>query len=627
MSRLSWRDTASPNFGSSVSDVVRANKLLQDSIGGISTGLGNFSAANKASQAEALTKQQEAAQGQLLAGVLQRAGEGRSTQDWIQQAGSEYAANPSMYNPADIEGILKHLNTAATDNTNLVNLAETERKNAQNAGWDDAAKQYQGIQAEALLRQQAGDVAGAEQLQRDSYSLLADLKLGDQRDVIGGSDTTRGNREGYDTNLNSRRIANEGNTRGWISTNEASQRHSNDQTDRNEKRLAEELAARAIHGGFNQDSQTGLLFGTARDNDVTSRITQKALEIAAASTQPMGWQAGGGNAQAGGQGGATGGINPSTGQAYTSGEEIYGQTTSDDVGVRQWQNELQAKQANWDALGKDDKPIAEVVKEMTGPDGALNKMEAGKLIQLYHHYKEQNGGVLSTGQFKDAMYRSVDAEPKFLKREMFNPYHIDAEGGMGWFPDSTRVDGKKVNQILADTTGDSAMGAREQNVKLESYVKDIKTAKSKYETAQKNKADAERQRDVMGVPVPEYVENAFIAATEEYGLVSQRARELGGSLQKDALDGSAPLTTASANKKKVEERKASNQKAAIERRKTMLDNAETKIQKIRHDLSSAKKRLADTPRGKFSLRSAIRQDIRRMERELPEAITAKESLQ
>lgn len=223
MSRLSWRDTASPNFGSSVSDVVRANKLLQDSIGGISTGLGNFSAANKAAQVDAAARAKAEASGLIAAEYLRSAGDADGTQQITQGLADHFAANPSQFGMSDAKAFIDQYGTSIDQNTSRVGLDKNIYDNNRSQGFDRANDAYVNNAAEILRRQQVGDVAGANRLQQESMDLVGNLNLKDLPAIFAAGSAERNS---FSTNQSTR----DSNARGWNEDGRSAKRFDNEQT-------------------------------------------------------------------------------------------------------------------------------------------------------------------------------------------------------------------------------------------------------------------------------------------------------------------------------------------------------------------------------------------------------------
>lgn len=635
MSRLSWRDTASPNFGNGVSDVIRANQLLQDSIGGISSGLGAFAANNKTLEAEALAKQQEAAQGQLIAGVLQNAGKGRGTQDLLQNAGAQFAANPGMYNAKNLESVLKHLGTAATDDTTLTNLDQTNYKNDRGKGFDAADDAYAPVEARVLALRQAGKNAEAEQLQAENIDLVAALKADRRTGTISAGSAERNSEQSNVNAINSNRIASEGNTRSWISSNQNTQTFKDGQTDRNEGRYADEILGQVTQSFADPADQVAALVSLRESGDVPAALIQKAINKISGTSQLTD-----GFAPAGGQAGARGVGKQGAGSGETSVDSLNddGDNLSEEVlrdtGVGADQRTAILNTQRFEQAGKSQELEIDVINRMRGEGGVMEGSTAGEVRQYIQEMRKKAGGAITPAQAEiiasentkeytgwDRFWQHTPVGT--LSNALFSDnIGVGERGLFGYTPAKTYLDADGMEQGLDKYLGTEGKDTKRTQATIKNQQAEIKAAQKQKDEALQKLEKQKAFAAISGFDVPEKYTQSFEEASENLinvtkGIVTTNT---GDSLaKKPGVDGN--LKTPYALWQEGEKEIQAKEVADKDRSNKEINRAWTEEKKQKSELTRLKKLLKSTNPKDGAKRSSIMRSIERVEEVLlPEAI-------
>lgn len=633
MSRLSWRDTASPNFGNGVSDVIRANQLLQDSIGGVSSSLGAFATNKKTLEAEALAKQQEAAQGQLLAGVLQQAGEGRGTQELLKNAGAQFAANPAMYNAKNLESVLKHLGTAAQDDTTLTNLDQTNYTNDRSRGFDSAEDAYAPVESRVLALRQAGRNEEAEQLQAENIDLVSALK-GDRRiGTVAAGSAERNSQQSNVNAINSNRIASEGNTRSWISSREATQGFKDGQTDRSEGRFADEILARVTQDFSDPADQVAALVSLRESGDVPAALIQKSInKISGTSQLTDGFAPAGGQGVAG-QRGQTG----VGGQGSATNLNDDGDNLSEEIlqgmGVQADQRNALLNTQRYEAAGKSQELDIDVINRMRGEGGVMEGRSAGEVRSFIKKVREQAGGAMTAAQAEIIAGENTEEYSGWerlwqhtpmgtLSNALFSDNIAVGERGLlGYTPSKSYVNAENMQQSI-----DRYLGTESKDTKRTQAT--IKNQQAEIQEAQKKKDEAfqklEKQKEfskIRGSDVPEkYIESFEEASKNLIDITKGIATTNTGDVlaKKPKVDGN--LKTPYALWQDGEKEIAAKEAADTERRDKAIREAWDAENKQKSELARLKKLLKTTNPKDGAKRSSIMRSIERVEEVLlPEA--------
>lgn len=279
--RLTWQNVAAPDYGSSMQGHALASRMFQNALGGLSDSLGSFTTQQKATEQDALLKQQQAAEGAFLRQMAAASGDTAAQAELRRTLGN----NTQVGNEFLGDQLTAFRNAALTGDTSAENLNQTRFDNLITQRDQGARDAVAPLQAEMLRQEQLGNKGEVARLQKEYFAAIAGMNLGDQRQFFEGNMGQRKDADGLVT-------AALGRSQTQQSMNHAAQNQGWKGDDRRNKETVESLRLIGMAAGTDPAQWRAAMIKAASEAGLPASVLTQALQ------QDVG-QTGGGSTRGG----------------------------------------------------------------------------------------------------------------------------------------------------------------------------------------------------------------------------------------------------------------------------------------------------------------------------------------
>lgn len=405
--RLTWRDVAAPDYGSTMRGAEAANRMFQEALGGLSTSLDSFKSMRNETHEGDFLRQLAAVSGDTEQEAALRRG---------------LSENKNVSNAFIGNQLTDFRNSQLSGNTTAENLAQTVLTNQRTNRDNESLDRFRPTAASIFAHVSGGGgnpIAAMSAEDRAAYDALPLAVQRELQSAWSGEQTSYLNRD--NTHLNMRQTKQ--------NMSRAATRFSNEISDREVSQLSRMLAYEARQYGLNPEDHAAYITANAPNNLVAAT----AMQLLPTTTTATGESPGGGGYSSGGRGGAGSGTNIGSIDGSLPSDEARDRAlTGLDVQSRINQEENISRVDELTRLENDKTPEYAVVDQMIGEGGAFPGASRGNVLRELQKVMQEQG--VNAPQAGSILSRNTRPETAMDKAIGYLPPVLLYRATLGEFP-------------------------------------------------------------------------------------------------------------------------------------------------------------------------------------------------